>query len=236
MDISIIAAAVAAALLCGLANWIRGGLWGAEIIAALARADAALRLPTFGPPTPVEDGPQRLVGLLEIAWRSVGDKLLTTPAALIAAALLAGHPADWRLAVAWLLLYLGFVPGWPWIGMGRLNEDGTPEGWALSRSRRGQWLAPTIALFIGSPGIDASFWRRWTYDAIGLALRGLVVTMPAGAVLLDPWFALAGLAMPLAYEAGQHVSGRLLGQALRGTAAGELLFGALLGAALVLGA
>lgn len=195
-----------AIIACGLANWIRGGLWGEQIKAALRAVHP----------------------FLEDSWRSVGDRLLTTPLVLAGAAWLSGA-TWWQAVIAWLLLYVGFVMGWPWIGMGRLNEDGTVAGWAAARLERGRWLAWLPELVLGHPrfvvlGQVWSFPRRWAYDATCLALRGLVITAPAGAVLLNPWFALAGLAMPIAYEIGQHMPGRW-----RGTGAGECIFGAWLG-------
>lgn len=219
-----------AAALCGFANWVRGGLFG-ETIKAAARAVHAW---------------------VEIAWRSVGDRLLTTPLALAAVALLAGA-AWWQALAAWLLLYVAFIPGWVWIGMGRLPGSG--QSWSETRKNRPQGVPGAqirflVELAMGSPSSDAvtrpaelrqpdeptieirdrwSFARRWAYDALALALRGLVVTLPAGAALGLPLWAFAGAAMPLCYEIGQHMPGRW-----RGTGAAEALFGAWLGASLVL--
>lgn len=199
-----------AIIACGFANWIRGGLWGEEIKAALRAVHPAI----------------------EAAWRSVGDRLLTIAAALALVAWLCG--AGWAALAAWPVLYAGFVMGWPWIGMGRLNE-GSSAAWAASRASRGRWLAGLAEdIYFGPP---SQFWtarERWAYDAACLALRGLVVTIPPGAALyafgpVAAWWAFSGLLMPLAYEAGQHFPGKL-----RGTAGGEVLFGAWLGAALVL--
>lgn len=192
---------IAVAVLCGFANWIRGGLFGEEIKAALRSVHP----------------------LIEDAWRSVGDRLLTTPLVLAGAAWLSGaHPV--QAVAAWLLLYAGFVMGWPWIGMGRTTD---PETWAMARQTRGRWLAWIVETVSGLADPSWSIRQRWAYDASCLALRGLVITVPAGAMLLDPWFAAAGVLMPLAYEAGQHMPGRW-----RGTGAGEFIFGAVLGAAL----
>lgn len=198
-----------AAALCGFANWIRGGLFGETIKAALRALHPAI----------------------EAAWRSVGDRLLTTAAGLALVAWLCG--AGWAALAAWPALYAGFVMGWPWIGMGRLNE-GSSAAWAASRASRGRWLAGLAEdIYFGPP---SQFWtarERWAYDAACLAMRGLDITAPAGLVLtlggVSAFWMFAGLTMPLAYEAGQHLPGKL-----RGTAGGEVLFGALLGAALVM--
>lgn len=235
--------AILCGLLCGLANWVRGGLWGEPIKAAL-RA-----VPFVG-------------GALEAAWRSVGDRLLTTPVALVVAAAIAGAGIGaidgWPIPLALLLWYLAFIPGWVWIGMGR--APGSGETWAETRKQRptgfpGAWIRAAADALFGTPRADLverklpptiateftiyladawSFRRRWAYDAVALALRGLLITAPAGALLAATgpvgwgWCA-AGAVMPIAYEIGQHMPGRW-----RGTGAAEALFGFWLGVSLAL--
>lgn len=96
---------------------------------------------------------------------------------------------------------------------------------------------------------------EYWYDFIGLALRGLIITLPAGIATNNPWLAISGASMAIAYAIGwaimdwavikshtvikSHGTEGYLGitflpKHLDGpTEIGELLFGLFLGVALV---
>lgn len=125
--------------------------------------------------------------------------------------------------------------------------------WAVAMTGLAIWLAgwsPDLlllapAFFLGAvPGwkstidlgrVEGSKVR----DALVMVVRGLVWTLPAGAVLWffgpgTSWtFGLAGLLCPLLYEIGWRVPLRIP-HLRQGPELGELLFGGWLGAALVL--
>lgn len=43
---------------------------------------------------------------------------------------------------------------------------------------------------------------EYWYDFIGMALRGIIITLPAGLATLNPWLVLSGASMALAYALG----------------------------------
>ncbi len=89
-----------------------------------------------------------------------------------------------------------------------------------------------LAKLLGSPPVGSE-----KYDAIGLALRGLLVTLPAGLDLAITGhgfaWAPAGVAMPAIYWVAWRVPSR--NPAFAQTGLGEAAFGAWLGTVLAWG-
>ncbi len=147
---------------------------------------------------------------------------LAQPALVWETALLAG--------AFWLLSWLGWIPGWgSYMDMGHM-PDGDNE-----------FLRPLLDLFFD--GTEASVTR----DFVGMTVRGLVVTGPAGAVLaywyLGPGlvYALSGLAMGAIYLLGWKIydaggfSAGGWAKEYGGTVANEFMFGTWLWGALYTG-
>lgn len=90
-----------------------------------------------------------------------------------------------ELAAVTLLTWGAFLTGW-----GNVYDLGhAPRGKKLEKIEYPiHWLHGRIP----------EYW----YDFIGMALRGIVITLPAGLATLNPWLALSGASMALAYAIG----------------------------------
>ncbi|MFN7341304.1 MAG: hypothetical protein ACK5VI_09530 [Opitutia bacterium] len=131
-------------------------------------------------------------------------------------------------------------------GRGKTTADAVWATGLAVMAWPGLWETPALAVMLwlgGRPGwwrsltlgrnpADGPAWRQWTRHTA----RGLLWTAPAA--LLAWWLGaspvllvLAGLACAPAYEAGWRLAGRA---GLGGTEWGEYLFGACVGAALLL--
>jgi hypothetical protein len=144
-------------------------------------------------------------GMFAIGWGTQGGR----GAWAIGMTLLCGYLAgwtDWRLALLAPALFIGTVPGW-WMSLG-LGRTAVTARW-----------------------ID---WYAWLRDVQVMAARGLWFTIPALPVLWwtghDWWPALVGILCPICYQIGWILPFRH-----RGPVWGEVLFGAVLGAAFAAG-
>lgn len=159
------------------------------------------------------------------AWVGSQIKRLALSAALVGG-MVAAHPAaltaQWWIIPALLALqFVGWLREWgPFMDLGRMSYDGVH--WADSAI---DWLRD---------GRPRAYWREF----LGLTLMGILITLPAGALLLvatwpDPsFYGLAGLLMAPLYELAWRSP--LKSPNGGGPPLGELLFGFALGAAAVL--
>lgn len=221
-------------ILISFLNYVRGGFLGDKIIYFLSKIDEKLKLPSTYI-TPIEDGIQRNVRLLESAWRSVGDRLFTVPLGLLILALLLAPSISWYLYIPILLIgYLGFLPGWVWIGMG--NNPGNGETWEHSRQRRpndypGLICKKIVDFFFKIPSEEWSDMKKFYYDLCALSLRGfLLMTLPLGIYMsfifgTPIWMASIGLLMGVSYV----IAWEIPSSKINGPPGGEIIYGFLFG-------
>lgn len=148
-------------------------------------------------------------GWLDVGSSTVGRLIWSVPLGLLAGGI-SWNP--WALIVG-PLLFLCVLPGWgSYMDLGRMPK---PDNESI------RFIVRVV------PFPDGSFW----YDFWGLTIRGLILTLPAGALLGyitgNYLFAGAGLLMAPLY---------MLGWKVKGTEIAEWLFGGWLGGMLAMSA
>lgn len=119
---------------------------------------------------------------------------------------------------------IAFTWGWG----GQMDMGRNSEGW---RQDTPEVYTPILDAIFGPQREGMTFAERWRRDAVGLAIRGMMITAPVGVILLlfgfDGWFGLRGIAMPIAYELAYRIPSKVNGLR-QGPELGEAVFGLIL--------
>lgn len=106
----------------------------------------------------------------------------------------------WYLSGVWYLaplgtiaIFLGILNGWgTFMDMGRTTDLNTDDD-------------PPIYWIVGREDNSRPFWQRWLRDFVGMSLRGVLICLPVGLLLMvmigsSMWWILGGLAISIWYE------------------------------------
>lgn len=104
-----------------------------------------------------------------------------------------------------IIMALTISIGWgPVFDMGR-NANGYKD---YDTREKGKWFE-ILTLFFGRETKDWTFAQRWRRDAVGMVIRGLMISLPMTIVLMifgySWWFIFMGLALPICYEIGHRI-------------------------------
>lgn len=144
---------------------------------------------------------------------TVGRLVWVLPTAM-ALSIIYGHPIG---LFAIPVLYVSLTLGWgSYMDIGRMGYGASNDNESIK----------PVVMFV----VPKKYHEARLYDLIGMSIRGLFLTAPAGLITHNLLFAASGIFMGLIYEFSWQVGSDI--KHFRGAELGELLFGIFMGSML----